>query len=240
MMQGPHVFPYQLHNPTPPINPVSCSYGWKIFPPPPADLPPKAGVQQKMEIKQLDSLLNQKTFCFIPGSPFIQFFLTFLYLGNSLKTSCFLLKMLRDETTSCRQKHLQGSWWACKPTGQNWHSFTNRYRTMGQQTLDDLVMAPCSSLCHQQHFCLSDSNQRSSCIFAWPLCIPLLIRENYAEIKLLKKIQWSYSQILKSQAAKPAPSFQLKEDVGAAQTCISAQDTVLWLGTGKKQEIATD
>lgn len=74
MMQGPHVFPYQLHNPTPPINPVSCSYGWKIFPPPPADLPPKAGVQQKMEIKQLDSLLNQKTFCFIPGSPFIQFF----------------------------------------------------------------------------------------------------------------------------------------------------------------------
>jgi len=72
------------------------------------------------------------------------------------------------------------------------------------------------------------------------LCTPLLIRENYAEIKLLKKIQWSYSQILKSQAAKPAPSFQLKEDVGAAQTCISAQDTVLWLGTGKKQEIATD
>lgn len=60
MMQGPHVFPYQLHNPTPPINPVSCSYGWKIFPPPPADLPPKAGVQHKMEIKQLDNLLIKK------------------------------------------------------------------------------------------------------------------------------------------------------------------------------------
>lgn len=75
-MQGPHVFPYQLHNPTPPINPVSCSYGWKIFPPPPADLPPKAGVQHKMEIKQLDSLLNQKTlfyswFSFYPIFPHV-------------------------------------------------------------------------------------------------------------------------------------------------------------------------
>lgn len=56
MMQGLHIFLYQLHNPTSPIlspAPMDRRYSHQ------ADLPPKAGVQCKVEIKQ-DNLLIKK------------------------------------------------------------------------------------------------------------------------------------------------------------------------------------